>query len=444
FNTSTDATLSAPGAGESFHTLIINKPSAGSIGTNFIGYRVSLNSPALVSNILNLTSGYFITTPTNLMTIGAVGSVTGTGTDGTGGAIESFVDGPLRKTGTSNFVFPSGKIVVGSPYSEYHYRPIGISTLGSTSFDYTAEFIRGNPYTQGLISPAATAAGLQAISYCEYWNLTGTGGPTPITVTPSWSTHNVWSSQCNNTAYVINSTFLRVVPFNGPFPLTGASQWGNTDFGNTGTGIGNQSYIQNISWNGALNYNKFVLGTTNWQQAPLPFEMKYFKASGKENLVQLEWSLNFNQQVKSFVIERSRDGIRFETLKQVIARSNETNASYADADPAPYNGWGYYRLRITDISGQITYTSTQKVWFGKKGSFIQVIPNPAVNDVWISIAQPEKITELNLMNSIGQVLYKTNKLNSLNRSDVSSFAPGIYYLRMTGKDGVFVETVVKK
>jgi hypothetical protein len=160
--------------------------------------------------------------------------------------------------------------------------------------------------------------------------------------------------------------------------------------------------------------------------------------------VQLDWSVNFNEQVKSFVIERSRDGIRFENLKQVSARINEANASYTDQDAGPFNGWGYYRLRITDINGQITYTSTQKVWIGKKGTFVQVTPNPAVNDVWISIAQPEKITELNLMNSIGQVLYKTNKLNSLNRIDVSSFAPGIYYLRITGKDGVYVETVVKR
>ncbi len=320
---------------------------------------------------------------------------------------------------------------------QFHYRPIAIRSLGASA-DYTAQFYRANPYLQGPISTAARNAGLQVISYCEYWDLTRASGTNSIVVTPSWSTHPVWSSKCNAVDYVLTTSALRVVPF------TGASQWGDADFGQSGTGTGNQSYIQTISWNAALNYNKFVLGSINWQLAPLPFEIKSFIASGKENLVQLEWSVNFNQQVKSFVIERSRDGIHFETLKQVVARSNEVSASYADADPAPLNGWGYYRLRITDLSGQITYTSTQKVWMGKKGTFIQILPNPAVSDLWVNITEPEKITELNLMNGLGQVIYKNNRVTSLNRIDVSSLSPGIYYIRMTGKDGVYVEPFVKK
>lgn len=439
FNTSRDATMAAPGIGETFYDLIISKPSAGIIGnttTPFLGYRVTLNSPAAVTNNLNLTSGYFVTSSANLLTINAGGSATG-------GAIETFVSGPLRKLGSTDFVFPVGRITNSGATEQFHYRPIAIATLGASA-DYTAQFYRDNPYLQGPISTAAKNAGLQVISYCEYWDLTRATGTNSIMVTPSWSTHPVWSSKCNAVDYVLNTSALRVVPFNGPNPLPGASQWGDADFGQSGTGTGNQSYIQTISWNAALNYNKFVLGSTNWQLAPLPFEMKFFKASGKENIVQLEWSVNFNQQVKTYVIERSRDGIHFESLKQVLARTNEVNSSYMDIDPSPFNGWGYYRLRITDISGQTTYTATQKVWMGKKSTLIQLMPNPAVSDLWVNISEPEKITELNLMNGIGQVLYKNNRINSLNRIDVSSLSPGIYYIRIIGKDGVYVETFVKK
>ena len=439
FNTSRDATMAAPGIGETFYDLIISKPSAGIIGnttTPFLGYRVTLNSPAAVTNNLNLISGYFVTSSANLLTLNSAAT-------STGGAIESFVSGPMRKLGSADFSFPVGRITNSGATEQFHYRPIAIATLGASA-DYTAQFYRDNPYLQGPISTAAKNAGLQVISYCEYWDLTRATGTNSIVVTPSWSTHPVWSSKCNAVEYVLNTSALRVVPFNGPNPLPGASQWGDADFGQSGTGTGNQSYIQTISWNAALNYNKFVLGSTNWQLAPLPFEMKFFKASGKENIVQLEWSVNFNQQVKTYVIERSRDGIHFESLKQVLARTNEVNSSYMDIDPSPFNGWGYYRLRITDISGQTTYTATQKVWMGKKSTLIQVMPNPAVSDLWVNISEPEKVTELNLMNGIGQVLYKNNRINSLNRIDVSSLSPGIYYIRIIGKDGVYVETFVKK
>jgi hypothetical protein len=439
FNTSRDATLTAPGAGEIFYDLIVNKTGAGIQGdasTPFVGYRVTLNSPVAVTNNLNLTSGYFISTSTNLMTINSGGSATG-------GAVESFVSGPLRKLGNAPFTFAIGKITNSGAIEQFHYRPIAINNLGASA-DYTAQFFRVNPYTQGTISPLALAAGLQLISICEYWDLTRASGTNTITVTPSWSTHPIWSSSCNAINYVLNSSALRVVPFNGTNPLPGSSQWGNADFGQSAVGSGNQSYIQTVSWDGALNYNKFVLGSINWQLAPLPFELKNFKAVGKDKDVQLTWLVNNNNQVNHYTIERSRDGVSFETFKKVYARSSEETASYSDLDPTPYTGWAYYRLRIADMSGQVQYSAVQKVWIGSNQTTILVTPKPAKNMLWVNLSKPEEVTELSIVSSVGQLILKQNRIQSNNQIDISRLQPGVYYIRLVGKSGIVTEAFVKE
>jgi hypothetical protein len=443
FNTGADATLAAPGAGEIFYDLIINKPATGVMGTNYQGFRVTLNSPAQITNNISLTSGIFVTTSTNIITVND-------GATATGGGVESFVSGPMRKTGIANFSFPVGKLTnvpASGPLTaavQYHYRPIAIAGLGATSFTYTAEFQRDNPYTQGGISTDARAAGLQIISFCEYWDLTRTGGPATITVTPSWSTHSVWPSNCNTPNYVLNSAALKVVPFNGINPLPGASQWGDADFGQSGTGTGNQTYIQTISWNSALNYNKFVLGSIDWRQAPLPADIKQFIANGKDKKVELSWLVNNNQEVRHYVIERSRDGIHFDNLKQVMARSSESRAMYADIDATPFNGWGYYRLRITDLSGNVSYSATQKVWMGQVTTHIHLSPNPAKDRIWINLSEPEKISEISILNNLGQVLIKQNRLMTTNQLNIAGLQPGIYYVRIVGQNGITSEPFVKE
>ena len=437
FNSSLPSIINLTAAGtEIFYEVGTEK----TLSTNTI----TLNKPVTITKAVYFGTGTVVSSLTNLL-------IFNDETDALGESDNSFVDGPVAKIGNDLFDFPVGKPVASITPNVYNstgltggYRPISISAPVSVTDVFTAEFFHRNA---NLIGPI-TSPGLQGVSACEYWGLKRESA-TNVSVTLSWMPKSV----CNPTNYISNISAVVVAMSSNGTPLSHPSgQWnfhGGTATGNANSGTATWTAPLGSNYKlsaspGYEAYTPFTLGTTNWQQAPLPFDVKHFKAAQKNNQVQLDWSVNFNQQVKSYVIERSRDGIQFEILKQVAARSNEVNASYTDLDAAPYNGWGYYRLRITDMSGQITYTSTQKVWTGKKGTFIQVTPNPAVNEVWISIAQPEKITEINLMNGLGQVLYKTNKLNSLNRIDVSSFAPGIYYLRMTGKDGVFVETVVKK
>jgi hypothetical protein len=128
----------------------------------------------------------------------------------------------------------------------------------------------------------------------------------------------------------------------------------------------------------------------------------------------------------------------------VLARANEETATYADSDFTPFNGWGYYRLRITDLTGKVEYSRIQKVWMGNGVSQIFVTPKPAKDRLLINLSEPEKITEMVIVNSVGQLLIKQNRFTSNNQIDISAFRPGVYYVRIVGQNGIFTEPFIKE
>lgn len=433
FNASRDATITAVG-GETFYNLVINKPAFGTMGVNYLAYRVTLNSPVSITNDVTLTSGVFVTAALNLITVNA-------GATATGGGVESFVSGPMIKIGTTDFRFPVGKIVNSVAPFAYHYRPISISGLGGTSFSYTAEYFRQDPYTQGLISPAALAAGLQNISRCEFWNLTRTGGPATITVTPSWSTHSVWPSQCNVGAYVNDVPSLVVVPFNGPNPLPGSSQWGNADFGQAGSppGFTNPAYISTITWNAALNYNKFVLGSIDARFNPLPFALLQFEGRKRSSDVLLQWKVAGNQDQQEYLLEHSADGIHFRTIAVVPALADLNHAAYSDLHAQPVTGLNHYRVTARSRLNQFKSSQTIQVWFGGTVGKPGIYPNPIVNNQ-VNIhtnGLPKGVYNIQLVGMDGKLLLQQRWVNNGNQPvyqlQLNPALPrGMYWIHISG------------
>jgi hypothetical protein len=355
----------------------------------------------------------------------------------------------MLKEGSSDFKFPVGKPAVNRTnlagtgnVVNGGYRPISISGLtGSSSFK--AEYQLSNPYLQGSISPDATAAGLQGISRCEYWDLLRETGTQSPTVTLTWSDNAAGQSQCNVGPYIISPTSTFVVPFyNG--------MWGDqysTYYGRSGiTAPSSPLSIGEINWDGTSgnidSYLKFVIGTNNWQQAPLPYTLSTFKATAQNKAVQLDWQVVHNDRVRSYIVERSKDGVRFAPLKLVAARVNEQNAAYIDNDPAPFKGWGYYRLRITDNEGNSTYSSIQKVWMGN-APVVQVSPNPVKDQLFINTGNMT-VKEISLVNNVGQTLLRTTPISTSTILDLSKFNAGVYYVRILTNEGVLTEQVIKQ
>lgn len=381
-----------------------------------------LNGSSTISGILSLTNGLVSTTSANVLSLNA------TATCPTGGNSLSFVNGPLKKIGNSAFVFPVGKPELGGPAGG-GYRLIGISAPAQITDAFTAEFIVGSATALGPVSSAMKSAGLTRVSRCEYWKLDRTNGSSSVNVTLSWNAR----SNCN-VSYVSSLPDLAIAHFNET-----ANEW--DAFGaDATTGDVNEG---TITWNNVSTFSPFSLASTDFLENLLPLDVSGFSAKARKTDVVIDWMVSNNNEQDEFILERSKDGIRFETLKVVPAKVILFTAAYAEEDKQPFNGWNYYRLRAIDKIGKERVSKVVKVWFGLEQQ-IRISPNPASEKIVVSFAEPSSISQIELVNISGQVLQRIQTIQFNNEVNISHLQAGMYYLRISGKNGLSTKSFIKQ
>jgi hypothetical protein len=149
------------------------------LNLNKSGGTLTLGSPVIITNTLTLTSGYIVSSSTNLLTLNNGATVIG-------GSASSFVSGPLQKIGNTAFTFPTGK---GT-----NYQPIAISAPATATDAFTGEY-----FNIGQTFGTAKDSTIDSLSTCEYWNLNETIGSDSVSITAGW---NANSCQTDSAQYM--------------------------------------------------------------------------------------------------------------------------------------------------------------------------------------------------------------------------------------------------
>ena len=111
-----------------------------------------------------------------------------------------------------------------------------------------------------------------------------------------------------------------------------------------------------LSTNGACLSNSSAAKLTI--SSLLPVKLEYFTAYKDNNESLLKWATATEINNYYFDIERSVDGITFESLSKVYSLSSNSNTelSYQFSDKSPLNGTNYYRLKQVDLDGNFEYS----------------------------------------------------------------------------------------
>jgi hypothetical protein len=173
----------------------------------------------------------------------------------------------------------------------------------------------------------------------------------------------------------------------------------------------------------------------------LPLELLSLSAIAKDNKhTQLNWSTAQERNVDGFDVQRSKDGVTWETISFVAAK-NANAAKYDFTDFNLHQGNQskifYYRLKIKDLDGTFELSSIQKVAFKGRNSSVTVFPNPAadvLNLEW-SEAINEEIT-LTLLDISGKIVLNQkvfiNDKHTLILSN--TLAQGDYILKLSSEN----------
>ena len=170
---------------------------------------------------------------------------------------------------------------------------------------------------------------------------------------------------------------------------------------------------------------------------PLPIKLLNFNASFHSNgSVVIYWQTASEIQNDYFTIERSVDGLTFETVKNIEgAGTSSMLLNYSEIDTSPYVGKSYYRLKQTDFNGQFNYSEIRSVnsaGFAKPE--VYMYPNLVTNKLTIE-GKKSELNEISIYDMQGQNVTYLTKKSTVNENvvviDLSQLDKGIYHIKTT-------------
>jgi hypothetical protein len=167
--------------------------------------------------------------------------------------------------------------------------------------------------------------------------------------------------------------------------------------------------------------------------------------------INIKWTTLEEINADYFIVERSGDGLIYESIGEVTAVGNASTASrYAYMDHSPVPGANYYRIVEVDRAGGSIDSETIEVQYSQPDGLQwgAVGPNPAADFVQIAFFAPDDETmSLQLLDVTGKVVLASVVEATLGgnevRLDLSQLARGNYFLTLRGAQGKLTRKLVK-
>jgi len=170
----------------------------------------------------------------------------------------------------------------------------------------------------------------------------------------------------------------------------------------------------------------------------LPIELLAFTGRNEETKNKIQWVTATEINSNYFVLEKSKNGIDFESLLTVNAANNSLSNKYYNAfDLNPFEKITYYRLHLFDLDGTSEYSNVIAIDNTNLTNFItSARPNPTQGNIEFDVnTKGKEIISIELYNNNG-LLTSTEKHNSSGgyetlHFDLSSYESGLYLLKVT-------------
>ena len=96
----------------------------------------------------------------------------------------------------------------------------------------------------------------------------------------------------------------------------------------------------------------------------------------------------------------------------------------------PVQGINYYRVKLTNATGQSRYTKVVSATLQQAGFVLEAYPNPVLNNVTVT-ARGTQIANgfVTLMDVAGKTILKVQMKDNTAHIDMSDMAQGMYMLR---------------
>jgi len=162
-------------------------------------------------------------------------------------------------------------------------------------------------------------------------------------------------------------------------------------------------------------------------------ELTSFTAMIQNSNTLLSWETASEINNDYFIIERSSDGKKFETIATVAGAGNSKIAKrYQYSDQSQISGLQYYRLSQVDFDGQKTQFDILSIY--TESAKLKIYPNPAADYVVFNIASENYAVALSDVKGIPchpEINHVLEVAPGTFGLQVRALETGVYYLQIT-------------
>ena len=175
--------------------------------------------------------------------------------------------------------------------------------------------------------------------------------------------------------------------------------------------------------------------------AVLPISLYGFSISRDGNRIKLEWKTTSEQNNDRFEIERSADGIKWNTIATKNGSGNSSQVhSYQVYDNSPANGLNFYRIQQYDFDGHSHVSDIRTIkMFASNSRLISVSPNPSSSGINFTIASQAATNVEAILTSVNGNIIHREVINNVQPNSITKLnmkqqpAPGGYILKLKGE-----------
>ena len=176
----------------------------------------------------------------------------------------------------------------------------------------------------------------------------------------------------------------------------------------------------------------------------LPLTLLSFSTAVEGGTVVLRWDTENENDLAGFRLERSSDGRHFQALGRLPASADAApgeQRTYRFTDNEPLAGTSYYRLRIADLDGSITYSDVRQIDFQEERWTFGLSPNPSHGGAVTIHATGREAGEhfqLKIYDALGRVIHTATCRTTSPDSEISipaTLPGGNYFVRLQRESG---------
>lgn len=336
-----------------------------------------------------------------------------------------------------------------------------IGTIGDGRFEVKVAATTGAGSNHGIqISSNLVPDQKVLVSMNRYWNITPTHQPaSSVGVRFYYNTQDL-NDVNGDAGSMVNNSQLNLFKVDGgnsdpttnwdgdtavSYYLNGAtpslSNWEYTDLGNN---ISQAEFLVN-SFSGG--------GAGVIIEKALPVTITSFTATAQKDKVLLLWQTATEINSKEFAIQRSLDGIHFQTIGSVPAAGNSNislSYHYDDLQSIILKGQVvFFRIMETDLDGKVFYTTVKKVKVADDKNKLSLKYNPVREEAVLKYEciNNEKV-QVRLIDHLGRVILATEQqvMTGINeiKLKTGNLAKGIYEVQLSSNHDQYYVRMMKE